>query len=1361
MDPFPPYPLRIFLKLLAHDGISVSVGDLDRMALVFRTGGKWDLARLKNTLTALLAKDEEQQKLVRRRFEEFFHDDAETDRMFAQGTFEKLPAPDDRKEPDVPRIHRHVVSPTPHEPRDELEAAPETAFSKCMRWILPGLMIAAILFSIFQYFFKPTQRRPPELIAKTALEIRPFTLEFGTVSIGEIKSENATLSNSGTNALVIREIEFEENDSQAFRLTVPALPMSLLPEQTGKIEISFGPANEGTFSARLRIVIDQQKDPKLFPVRGSCAKPAENLTRLYRDVPYVAEVQYIEPSALVDWKKFLALPAGLLAALLLYILYLRFLVRGPTVEKPSRTRKRKGHLFFHPGKIGAKPEPRLDNETLAFLADSMGYFKSGVPGKCLDVAASVVETLGQGGIPFCIFKEKKQIRTLLILEDENAEALEWDPISVELDQGMRRFGAPVIYGRFSGSPEVFVTPDGRTRLLEDYEDQRRGILLLMFTDGKSFYRKKNVFALERIARWPMAAWMQLNEARFREDYAMLAAENGLPVFPATKDGLTRAVGSFMAEQGKSGEEKQRDADGAPQIERAETHDELWLEHFLGDALPWARDCAWIQPITVGLAGELRKKFHPQLAPERIERLFTLPNTTRTAAGIRFSKDILRLLRRSFLYGRTDDDQKKVLEFILERVDAARPKDEKEDSLAMLSWEALRERVNMELSMDDGLKRFAELLQTPLADSLSDSLADFGFPEDPKKIPLRVEPETREAKNVLRQVKGNPLNLPSPVTKAHRVVCGLLLFATSIAAVAAWTGYRNAVASAGNVETGGLDKVPARLVSIRDGGGTDRIEGGTERIPGSMEPVKTSERAVVYELTDTGKISGATLPADHKYELTLYGSLFRTVSEFETKDGKVARLVLGKKETKRPCVETYENAGLSVECCAGVSQGGSGQALSISSWKQRLGEEAPGGRAMSVGLEIVGDPGGNTEALRRTLLSTGSVDAIYRVRIDGGRQSMFQDALEIMKTDIGPWIREAQLILWSTVPDSDSPGRRVLSAELPQLGFVRTLELPRSEKKQWMADLQRLLETATTVALKEEEVLRKIAGASASGNGAPIVLVRASSEPANEFVEEITGMVFVKLPGGEFRMGSPDTEDGHVKDEGPVHTVTIDSFWMGKYEVTNGQYRKFKKNHNSGNYQGKSLDGDDQPVARVSWNDAMAFVDWLNGQERYKGKFEFFLPSETQWEYACRAGTDTARFWGENPDEACKYANARDKTSAAVFNWSGTLHDCEDHYAVAAPVNSDRFQPNPFGLFHMLGNVWEWCRDEYDSEAYGKRGKAAANPVVQAGGSGYRVFRGGSWLNEPALVRCADRGHGAPGYAFVNLGFRLGGNPVTF
>ncbi len=259
----------------------------------------------------------------------------------------------------------------------------------------------------------------------------------------------------------------------------------------------------------------------------------------------------------------------------------------------------------------------------------------------------------------------------------------------------------------------------------------------------------------------------------------------------------------------------------------------------------------------------------------------------------------------------------------------------------------------------------------------------------------------------------------------------------------------------------------------------------------------------------------------------------------------------------------------------------------------------------------------------------------------------------------------------------------------------------------------------------------------------------------EWIEETTGIVFVRIPGGQFQMGSPEGEDGRSSDEGPVHLVKIDSFWMGKYEVTNAQFRIWKKDHKSEEYNGQSLNGDFQPAVAVSWNDAAAFVEWLDGQERYKGKVEFFLPSEAQWEYACRGGAGEARFWGESPDQACGFANVHDSTSAGAFAWNHAPHNCNDHFATTAPTDSDKFQPNPFGLYHMLGNVWEWCRDTWDSEAYKKRDQDAANPVVESGDSGERTFRGGSWVSPPSDVRCAARVSDAPVGANGTVGFRVG------
>lgn len=258
---------------------------------------------------------------------------------------------------------------------------------------------------------------------------------------------------------------------------------------------------------------------------------------------------------------------------------------------------------------------------------------------------------------------------------------------------------------------------------------------------------------------------------------------------------------------------------------------------------------------------------------------------------------------------------------------------------------------------------------------------------------------------------------------------------------------------------------------------------------------------------------------------------------------------------------------------------------------------------------------------------------------------------------------------------------------------------------------------------------------------------ALKKPGGIWRDPVTGMEFVWVPQGCFEMGSPSGEQGRYSDEGPVHEVCVDGFWMGKYEVTNKEYRNFKSSHNSKEYEGKSLNAHNQPVVYVSWDDAKAFAKWLTRQNN--GKYKFRLPTEAEWEYAARAGTQTARFWGDDPDDACRYANVHDLTSKRInkFNWKN--HNCDDGYTVTAPVGS--FQLNGFGLYDMIGNVWEWCEDIYSKNAYSNHSRN--NPKNTRGGS-LRVLRGGSWFISAGYCRSANRRYFAPGYRYGYLGFRL-------
>ncbi len=239
-----------------------------------------------------------------------------------------------------------------------------------------------------------------------------------------------------------------------------------------------------------------------------------------------------------------------------------------------------------------------------------------------------------------------------------------------------------------------------------------------------------------------------------------------------------------------------------------------------------------------------------------------------------------------------------------------------------------------------------------------------------------------------------------------------------------------------------------------------------------------------------------------------------------------------------------------------------------------------------------------------------------------------------------------------------------------------------------------------------------------------------------------GPKMVWIPAGSFRMG--DIQGGGDSDEQPVHEVSVGRFAMGQYEVTFAEYDKFaeatgrKKPSDNGYGRGN------RPVLNVSWHDATAYAEWLSEQtgQTYR------LPTEAEWEYAARAGTETARYWGNDPDKACGYANVHDNTSKKVNNFPWTHHNCTDGYAQTAPVG--QFKPNKFGLYDMLGNLWEWTCSQYESKYSGKEQRCEKN----VNENNRLSLRGGSWINFTAGVRTAGRSSGRPTGRSDDLGLRL-------
>jgi len=227
-----------------------------------------------------------------------------------------------------------------------------------------------------------------------------------------------------------------------------------------------------------------------------------------------------------------------------------------------------------------------------------------------------------------------------------------------------------------------------------------------------------------------------------------------------------------------------------------------------------------------------------------------------------------------------------------------------------------------------------------------------------------------------------------------------------------------------------------------------------------------------------------------------------------------------------------------------------------------------------------------------------------------------------------------------------------------------------------------------------------------------------------------GMKFVRVPAGKFEMGCSGKGADSGKDE-TRHTVTITrGFLLAVVPVTNANYRLFDPKHTSGRYEGTDLDGDDHPVVQVSWDDAVKYCRWLSNlpQERRAGR-QYRLPTEAEWEYACRAGTTSAYSWGDEiRADACNFADRR--AAALRLAWADGAAD--DGHAGSSPVGA--YPANAWGLRDMHGNVWQWCADRYGHEY---RDDKAVDPTGPAFGS-TRVLRGGSWYARAAMCRSAAR-----------------------
>jgi formylglycine-generating enzyme required for sulfatase activity len=260
----------------------------------------------------------------------------------------------------------------------------------------------------------------------------------------------------------------------------------------------------------------------------------------------------------------------------------------------------------------------------------------------------------------------------------------------------------------------------------------------------------------------------------------------------------------------------------------------------------------------------------------------------------------------------------------------------------------------------------------------------------------------------------------------------------------------------------------------------------------------------------------------------------------------------------------------------------------------------------------------------------------------------------------------------------------------------------------------------------------------------IILFHNETIAQENYIEQIQGndykLPMQFIPSGSFKMGSPKFEQGHFGDEGPQHQVSVDGFWMGQFEITWDLYNLFVSRELDGNQISNAEDSevnidvdgvsgattpyvemsfgmgiDNYPAICMTQLAAVKFCEWLSAMT---GRF-YRLPTEAEWEYACRAGTKTAFSFGDDSSQLEEYA------------WYA--ENSNDKYQ---EVGSKK--PNPWGLYDMHGNVAEWTLDHYIPTVYGQRIAGVSNPLAEGQKVYPKTVRGGSWMDSPNRLRSAAR-----------------------
>lgn len=687
------FPLAQFLIGLAADGITVTINDYDRIYFVLKTRGEWNREKLRGVLISLLAHNPEHVKSLKQRFNNCFDENPSDAETFTEVQIQA------------------VIK--------ELETIREIQLNRPKG---------------FNELEQRSLSFDSSLLNKPSITL----IESNGAAKSERTSEERNTWSSNLRA-ILKTVAAHRKALVALNIVaiISALSLYIVPllihHQTDVSTNTNSNTNSQT-SPQAQLTVTTTGNSNTNSRTPSQAQPTATTTGNSNSKPQPQpsntpiNTQEGNNSGFSPSSYIFITSAVIVASLILLGLFIKLRINRevvPSYVPPAPLFNRDKPSHFPLNKIGGDREPYLDAETLDNLSKSLAYFLSEKPCNRLDTKASVHASGQSGGMYIPHFHKLKNLLNVYILEDAYAEPLAWNSAAKELAVGLRQRGVSVRFGNFYDSLESFQMDDGGTVWFEDLEQYRYESLVLFFSDGQRLTRRRDGFLLESLSHWSSVAWLDLRDKRFWDESAQLIKRYKIPLYQANKNGITRAMQRFFTERGL----ERDDAAFVTRWQGVPAHTGLVEEYakdVIGEnALAWAQACAMIQPLSLGMADALRRKFAPHLAPEHIERLIRLNEPSWNVSGIYFSPPILSVLHKGFTESWSIQEQEEILRFILEQIKKLEPTDK--ESLEYLIWEWTFERVHLEVEPDEAIDSLAKLSLTPLGERIKKDFAHLYLP----------------------------------------------------------------------------------------------------------------------------------------------------------------------------------------------------------------------------------------------------------------------------------------------------------------------------------------------------------------------------------------------------------------------------------------------------------------------------------------------------------------------------------------------------------------------------------------------------------------------------------------------------------